>query len=545
MKAFLSQTTLLILLFSTEIIYGQTWKWVSADGSGQSEAAKCLTYDSNHNVYVVGTFSDSVFSGSNILYSHGGVDIFVAKFDSAGNLLWSRSGGGPGNDGDYNMGVIFDNSGNIHIACRTTGDVTFEQNILPGEFDNMTLLKYNPNGNLIFARLYGGYSYDAASDIDIDSQGNIYVTGGFHTTLNFGSVTLTGLGHGDIYLTKFDPQGNIIWARQAGGVSYDNSGGVAADEFGNVYITGYYSGNSIFDAISVTSDGSADGFIAKYDSSGNIKWVNTINGAGTFESGNRIDVDVLGNLYVVCQFQNTVTVGSNTFVSHGMNDLCLAKLNPNGNYIWSKQFGGTGDDFGYDLRVVGQGDHFLTGSFSDTCYFDSDTLISNGGSDIFVLLLNSNGTIQWSKQTGGTGDDIGWGIDAVNINECYVSGSFSTSVAFDTISHVSTGNADLFLGEITVSSTGITSLNTSSGFDVYPNPVRAGATITLYSEKNKLIGSVYIYDAIGSLVQKKELETLGTHQKIKLPTYLTAGNYYIRILADNGISISSRFLVVE
>ncbi len=545
MKVFLSQITILILLFSTEKTYSQNWNWLLTGGSSQSEMAKCLTYDSNHNLCVVGTFTDSVFSGPNILYSHGGVDIFIAKLDSSGNLLWSRSGGGLGNDGDYNMGVAFDNSENIHIACRTTGDVIFEQDTLLGDFDNMTLLKYDSNGNLIFDRLYGGFSYDAASDIDIDSQGNIYVTGGFHTTLNFGSVILSGLGYGDIYLAKFDSQGSIIWARQAGGTSYDNSGGVAADKFGNVFITGYYSGNSMFDSIFVTSDGSAEAFIAKYDSSGIIQWVKTINGVGTFESGNRIDDDEFGNIYAVCQFQDTVTVGSNILVSHGMNDICFAKLDPNGNYIWLKHFGGTGDDFGYDIRVVGQGDHFLTGSFSGTCYFDSDTLISNGGSDIFVLLLNSNGNIQWSKQTGGTGDDIGWGIDAENTNRCFVSGSFSNSVSFDSISCLSIGNTDLFVGEINGTSTGVTSLNISSGFNVYPNPIRAGGSITIYSKQNKLEGTCYIYDAIGNLVISKEIEIFDTHKIIKLPSNLTVGIYYIRLFIANENNTGTRFLVVE
>jgi hypothetical protein len=545
MKTLIRNFLILIFLLSTKIIYCQKWNWVSIGGSVQSEIAKCLTYDTNHNLYVVGTFGDSVFSGSNKLYSHGGVDIFIAKYDSAGNLLWSRSGGGPGNDGDFNMGVAFDNSDNIHIACRSTGNITFEQTTLVGDYDNMTLLKYDSNGNLIYARIYGGNSYDAASDIDIDSQGNVYVTGGFHTTLNFGSVVLSGLGHGDIYLAKFNPQGTIIWARQAGGVSYDNSGGVAADEFGNVYITGYYTGNGMFGTVPVTSDGTADGFIAKYDSSGAIQWVKTMNGTGTFESGNRIDVDAFGNIYQVCQFADSVTIGSNTFVSHGMYDICLSKLDSNGNFIWLKNYGGTGDDFGFDIRVVENGDHFLTGSFSDTCYFDSDTLVSNGGSDIFVLLVNSNGNIQWSKQTGGPGDEIGWGIDAENINECFVSGSFSNSVAFDTISCNSTGSTDLFVGKLKVVSTGIASLNANGGFDVYPNPVRAGGTITIYSEQNKLVGNCNIYDATGNLVHSKELEIVDPHQKITLPSILPAGIYFIQLLIDNGINLSARFLVVE
>ena len=545
MKFFLSQIVILIFVFTSGKASAQQWNWVSASGSSQYENAKGLTHDANHNTYVVGTFEGSIFSGSNIIYSHGGVDIFIAKYDNVGNLIWARSGGGVGNDGDYNMSVTFDELDNIHVACRTTGDVIFEQDTLIGDFDNMTLLKYQSNGNLVYARVYGGFSYDAASDMDIDIQGNIYVTGGFHSTLDFGSVILTGLNHGDIYLAKFDAQGNIIWARQAGGISYDNSGGVAADTFGNVYITGYFSGSAMFDAIPLNSSSGTAAFIAKYDSSGNIKWVKNLNGVGLYESGDRIDVDETGKIYALGKFTNSVVIGSNTYISHGMTDMYLTKLDQNGNFIWVKTFGGSGEDSGYDIKVVGQGNHFLTGSFSDTSYFDTNTLISNGDADIFVLLLDDNGNVQWSKQSGGAGDDIGWGIDADGTNECFVSGSFSNTVTFDTFSKSSIGNTDLFVGRIIVNSNGINSVSNNYAFNVFPNPVKSNGKITLHSNQYKLDGIFYIYDAIGKMVLSESLNSGLVDQIIKLPADMTPGIYFIHIFNKNGINSIIKIFVAE
>ena len=136
---------------------------------------------------------------------------------------------------------------------------------------------------------------------------------------------------------KFDSSGNTICARKAGGGSYDNGGGINFDAFHNIYLTGYYTGLCFFDTILIGGSGGDDCFISKYDY---FLWARKGTGIGQYDAGNRVGVDFQENIYVVGQFSDTFRPGSQILISNGLQDVFIAKLDQQGNFIWAKNYGG-------------------------------------------------------------------------------------------------------------------------------------------------------------------------------------------------------------
>ena len=148
-----------------------------------------------------------------------------------------------------------------------------------------------------WAKRAGGNDSDSSRAIAADRMGNCYATGWFIGTATFGGTTLTSSGEGDIFVAKYDRAGKVLWARRAGGGSFDEGSGIAVDDTGNCYVTGYFSGTATFGGATLTSGGNGEVFVAKYDSAGNVIWVK--HGGGTDEDhGNGIAVDGMGNCYM-------------------------------------------------------------------------------------------------------------------------------------------------------------------------------------------------------------------------------------------------------
>ncbi len=205
------------------------------------------------NVYVVGT-TNSIGAG--------GSDIVLLKYDSSGNLLFQRTSGGTQND--FGTGVAVDTGGYVYV----TG-YTYSLGPTPG-ISAILLLKYDPSGNRLFQKTWGGTMNDFATAIAVDIDGNVYVTG---YTKSF-SVTP---GVPSSILLKFDQSGNLLFQRSWGGHRGDFAYGVAVDSAENAYVTGYtYS-------FGPNTQG-ANFFMLKYDISGNLSWQN-IYGGGIPENG--------------------------------------------------------------------------------------------------------------------------------------------------------------------------------------------------------------------------------------------------------------------
>jgi hypothetical protein len=203
--------------------------------------------DGSGNVYVTGYTGCGLDGNTNA----GDGDIFLTKYDTNGNKLWTRQLGTANVDVGY--GVATDGSGNIYVNGSTYSGLDGNTN---AGYDDIFLTKYDTNGNKLWTRQLGTVYDDVGYGVVTDGSGNIYITGCTYSGLDGN----TNAGDGDIFLTKYDTNGNKIWTRQLGTADYDGGYGVVTDGSGNIYVTGITYGGLDGN----TNAGGGDIFLIKY-----------------------------------------------------------------------------------------------------------------------------------------------------------------------------------------------------------------------------------------------------------------------------------------
>ena len=341
------------------------------------------------------------------------------------------------------------------IATDSQGNqyVTGQITTLYGPSPNIFVKKYDPNGNIIWSVSAGGTGDDEGLGIAVDGTGNVYVTGYFEGTATFGSQTLTASGNNDIFVAKLTPSGNWLWAVKAGGTSIDKGYDIAVDGTGNAYVTGHFHGTATFGSRTLTStDIGPDIFVAKLSPYGT--WRLAVQAGDIFDDyGCGIAVDSSGNAYVTGYFNYAATFGSYTLTAFVLLDTFVAKLSPYGTWLWA--VGAAGWDFvgGYDIAVDGSGNAYVTGYFNDSATFGSYNLTSFGSTDIFVAKINSSGTWLWAVKAGGTSGDFGYGIAVDVAGNAYVTGFFEGTATFGSRTLTSSGEKDIFAAKLNPSGT--------------------------------------------------------------------------------------------
>ena len=221
------------------------------------------------------------------------------------------------------------------------------------------------------------------------------------------------------------------WALRSGDADYDIGEDIALDALGNQYVTGYFSGTASFGSTNLTSAGGQDMFLAKLDKDGNFIWALRAGGTGD-DLGYAVSLDGAGNILFAGTFESSASIGSAILISHGQDDIFVAKYSSGGSWIWTRQAGGTSTDFVDDIDTDTSGNAYLTGYFQGTASFGTTSLTSAGQADLFAAKLSSSGSWSWAVRGGGTGTDRGKGI-AVD-GSVYLAGEFYEDAVFGSTS---------------------------------------------------------------------------------------------------------------
>ena len=360
-----------------------------------------------------------------------------ATTPSGGSSLWSKWYGGTGSDSG--KGVAVDSGGNVIVAGQYQGIVNFGAgpvtsytNPASGPTIDVYVAKYSSSGSPVWSRSIGGDGSDAANAVAVDSSGNTVVTGyQGSTSADYGAGTLGTRGGLDAFVAKYSSTGGYVWARTVGGAGTDVGMGVALDGAGNAFVTGYFEQSADFGGGALVSAGVKDVFLVKYSSTGAHVWSKRIGGTG-YDLGEAVAVDGSGNVVVAGYFQGTIDCGGGPLTSAGLGDMFVAKYSATGQHLWSKRFGGTGDDYVHGIAVDGSGDVFLTGQFTNTIDFGGPALTSAGYEDIFLAKISgASGGYLWSKRFGSaTRTDAGYGVAVDGSGNVAITGFFAYGVDF-------------------------------------------------------------------------------------------------------------------
>lgn len=436
---------ILFLAFLSIKVYSQNliYNWIRF-GKGLNYSNGNSLALLNNNLYLSGFFADSVKFQNNFLVSRGSYDIYLKKYDKSGNEYWVKQIGGTLNDNVRSL--KFDKSNNLLVTGHFTQNCTFDNTSLTAPTTNFFIAKYDTLGSLKFVKNIASTNVNSSWDLSVDNNNNYYIPGYFHGTATYGTTQIASNGLNDIFLLKMDGNGNIKWFRNFGGTGNDEGRAILTDNSNNIIFSGIYSQTISLQSTSITSKGGYDIFISKIDTNGNIIWTKTI-GSKYDDYSSRIINDCENNYYLCGYFQDTVWFDNQMFVSRGQRDIFIAKISPQGNYIWIKTFGGTGIDSPSGFAYKNCDEMYLTGYIRSNAYFDS-TLLSATDQDIFIMKFDRNGNIYWVNKIGGSGSSSSSSICVID-QDIYLSGYYNGQQIVDSYTFNTTGNFDSFLMKFT------------------------------------------------------------------------------------------------
>lgn len=255
---------------------------------------------------------------------------------------------------------------------------------------------------------FGGPGEDVVKKMHVDADGNSYVTGYFTDTADFditdSESNLTSNGFYDVFIQKTNTEGNLEWAVSVGGAMFDYATGITTDDVGNVYITGYFDETVDFNPGGgewlLTSQGGGDIFILKLTSSGDFVWAKSVGGTG-YEESTSIGVDELGNVYVLGYLYETVdfdpNLGEELLTSQGGSDTFLLQLDSAGDFLNVYSYGGLDLDLALDLSVKSSSELFISGYFAGTADLDPRP------DEEYIATATGQGFAGYTMQIDGTG----------------------------------------------------------------------------------------------------------------------------------------------
>jgi hypothetical protein len=468
----LTWLTFAILSFNCSFLYAQNYFWGNSSGGTGIDYPGDVALDAAGNVYQIGIFEGTadMQGGAGVLNltSNGGYDIFINKYNNIGSLIWAKSIGGANEDAS--ILVKTDNDGNIFVCGIFEVSIDLDpntgvQNFVSNGSSDVFILKLDPNGNFIWAKKFGGTTYDNVTGLAINASNELFITGTFSSTVDFdpgpANNSLTNMVGTDAFVLKLDAMGNFIWVKGIMGLGYDRSTDIGVDDAGNVYVGGYF--NDLLDLDpsanlnTVNAYGADDIFLVKLDNLGNFVWGHRI---GNSDSNLLISmfVDNAGNVYGSGYYFGTLDFdpGPNTYLlsDQGYWDGFLFKLNANGEFQWANTIGGTDYADVRKIKANNAGNVFITGHFYGTANFNDAGPVFNltsvgNGDDSFCAAYNPNGNMIWAVRFGGLGNDSGEQLAVDDLGNVYVNGFHKNTIDLNPQSGINnfptSGQEDVFI----------------------------------------------------------------------------------------------------
>jgi len=518
-----------------------SWQWAIAEGAAYNDYITSIDCDDEGNVYAVGVFEGTVDFFGETLISTGGNDVFIASFNAQGNLIWVRQGGGTYED--FPRDIYTDNQ-YIYVTGGFGEQAIFDdETLISTGVRDMFLLKYDLEGNLQWATSGGSVTDDAGNSVTADDEGNIYIVGDMNYTATFGNHSVTYYGFTDIFIAQYDANGICQWATSAGGPIYDYGSSIAVVN-NNLFIGGSFNDVAVFGTSSVTSVDLVDIFIAHYLTDGTFVEVVSAGGMNN-ENLQCMAVDSNLNVYISGWFMLDITIGDNTFNSNGVYDIFLAKYEPGVGFNWAQSFGGVGSDEALDMYCDVGDNLIFTGIFENTVTLGSTQLVSDGFDDGFMGKFDHNGTFDWVYQAGGSGGIRVNACTADNDDNYYFAGDFVEELIIGNFVFNPVGAYDLFMAKLgegsDINENGILSPH---HIVIFPNPANEIPNIKYTLSVGSHV-NLSIYDELGkhvnTLVDCKQIPGEYTIQLEK--SDLRAGNYLIKLLAGNYVETAKMIVL--
>jgi uncharacterized delta-60 repeat protein len=298
-----------------------------------------------------------------------------------------------------------------------------------------------PRTDWAWAQRLGNVQGESCSDLAVDAVGNAYLVGIFLDTLDLGGLTLSSAGSYDAFVAKFDPNGRVVWAQRGGGAEEDTATSVAVDAEGHVYVTGQYHGPATFGGISIPATTNSHEFVAKYDASGNVLRLYRVDALPWISSGGTdLAVDAAGNVYSVGFIHNS---RAEPYYTAG-----VEMHSPSGSHQWRRTFPVDYTPWDHRIAVDDQTNVFVSGTFWSSLTIGSLTATNHGQASFFLVKFHS-GEPEWLRAADMPFDALAF-ADSLSVDQLgnvLVCGHFTHTMTLGSTELTSCGDTDVFLAK--------------------------------------------------------------------------------------------------
>ena len=398
-----------LLLISFNSV-SQAFNWVETIGlnGGGNDYGHDITPDEFGHIYATGLLKNESYAGSGsdsvYLAPYGEHDIYIAKYNQNSTLLWAKRFGTP--QTEFGHRINLDTSLNLYLVgeYETTFSLTNNSVTAAGDH-NVFVSKLDTAGNDQWIVGMGGtgsscYADDAYTDVD----GNTYVLGRFLGSIVIGSTTLTTAGNFDVFACKIDPSGTVKWARRYGGSQRDEGSNIILNSVGELVVNGIFTGTAGFDGNSLVSQGNLDAWLAELDSSnGDVDWILSM-GSNQNDFARGMSVGSDNSIYVSGNFWNTLNISNstNTYTSSGGTDIFHLKFNTNGTLQWGYSYGGPlCNEQPFAMDVNSDENSLIAFLITDNSVINGQTIPLVGVRDWVFLEVGNDGQTNWFQAIDG------------------------------------------------------------------------------------------------------------------------------------------------
>lgn len=554
----------MILVVLPVFAFSQNILWEKQFGGIGDDRTSRMIIDNNGDILVTGTFMNTVDfdlgAGVTELTSNGWWDVFLAKYDTTGNLIWAVSFGSI--EFDYSNTITVDDSNHIYLAGNYGGIMDIDpgtglEQLIPVGLSSY-ILKLNAAGEFQWARNLTGNDI-RVQGICVGPQG--VVVGGYFTgTCEFDnegtSYQLTSDASQDTYVMFITENGTFINAYQIGSLGQNSLRDIDLDNDGNIYLTSEFTTSIDVDPGSgetqlTTSNLSGYGnFLAKYSPTMNLIWAKQPE-FPSYSSIRNIEVFSNDEIMISGEFQDSIRFNQfgdlNWYYSAGQEDHFIGKINASGALSWLKVIGNEDEDDSRVLHVDNQGNTYVSATFTGTIdanpgsgYYAAEAV---GSYDTYILRLDNDGNFVWFFQDSvdalSASIHIAGLISGLN-NDLYVNFNFYEQIGIiqNSILHTHTSAGDFDALLVKMKADNFLSLEEKSiSFHVYPNPTNGNVTINM--EKISGMKTIQLFDLAGNIIQ----EEISDETVVAFRLNAKAGCYILRITHDDNLSVSKRLIV--
>jgi outer membrane protein assembly factor BamB len=523
----------LLLVFSVSKAQTTNDTWSLKVGGTLVDHGKAIATDAEGNVYVTGGFQSKSNFGGKESMAYGDTDIFIAKYDKSGKPIWSTQAGSSAfltnTLSEYGSDILVDNSA-VYVTGIFLSSAQFQgQEVKAQGRDDIFLAKYSLDGKLEWVKSAGGESQDVPYSLSSDKYGNIYLTGSFQKTALFDDEKISALNSTDMFLAKYNPQGELLWVRQS--FSKQSSLGKAVRCSGEYcVVAGEFEGLLIIGENRLTAT-NQNVFIAKFNLEGDV--LSTKHLKGTSEITVRDLMIDENQIYLTGAFRNGIDFNEKQLFSKGNFDTYLAKLDDKSNLISMNSFGGSFLDEASKIINLNNNEVLLAGNFQGDMHVNGVDFKAKGAGDFFLFYFSKDGYFKRGEIFGGVGHDQLTGA-VYKDSHLYTTGFFRDSLVLNNQVLASSGLSDVMINKINILP-GLAEKIVSEP-TIYPNPTRDH----FFVKSETPIISIKVFNLIGKVIFEKSDINANTY-KVGIEGFVP-GLYIVKIIREDGFFESKLIL---